>query len=392
MKRFFGNLYIIFALILVSLVAVPWNNFSVWGLEISFLDLLTNNEFVLKFLIGAVLIIISFIFLLVSNREYKNEDKVSPLSSHATLFPIKGFAFAFFIHTTYMIYTDTDIGAGFGVSNLYSMLLIAGGLIIINILLFSHLFIRAFRKVGNFGRFSFFILAVEFAALSAGLAYLFRTYLAVDYSGMSAKYVIFIIPIMVLFYLFHIFYISRKRSKGKSFDFANEEEEETTDEMIVSPNQDISSKINKVDPKDTLYQEVSVDPEFSKVSNQRNKPNSIEYYIEKPKMFKPLNPSFDKLVAHVRELPNVITKLDDEKITFYVNRRPFLVLMNYGDYYRMAFRYGLEEGIRMIIKYPTISKNKSTRDELWFKANNYGDLPKDVVFKIVKYAYDEVAK
>ncbi|MGM0495298.1 MAG: hypothetical protein ACQERX_01365, partial [Bacillota bacterium] len=125
---------------------------------------------------------------------------------------------------------------------------------------------------------------------------------------------------------------------------------------------------------------------------QRNKPNSIEYYIEKPKMFKPLNPSFDKLVSHIREMPDVITKVDDEKITFYVNRRPFLVLMNFGDYYRLAFRYGLEEGIRMIIKYPTISKNKSTRDELWFKANNYGDLPKDVVYKIVKNAYDEVAK
>ena len=391
MKRFLGNLYIIFALILVSLVAIPWNDFSVWGIEISLLDRLTNNEFILKFAIGAVLIILSFIFLLVSNHEFKDKDKVSKLSSHATLFPIKGYGLAFLIHTTYMIYTDTDLGAGIGISNLYSVLLIAGGFLIINIILFSHLFFRSYRLVGNFGRFAFFVLAIEFAAVFAGLAYLFRTYLAVDYFGMSAKYLIFILPIMIVFYLFHVFYISRKKKSGNEFDFINEEEE-STDEMIVSPNQDISSKLNKVDPNDTMYQKVEVDPEFSKVKNQRNKPNSIEYYIEKPKMFKPLNPSFDKLVAHVREMPDVITKLDEEKITFYVNRRPFLVLMNYGDYYRMAFRYSLEEGIRMIIKYPTISKNKSTRDELWFKANNYGDLPKDIVYKIVKNAYDEVAK
>ncbi|MFW5794944.1 MAG: hypothetical protein ACOCV1_05630 [Bacillota bacterium] len=391
MKKFLGNLYIIFALILVSLVAIPWNNFSVWGLDISLLDSLTNNEFVLKFLIGAVLIIISFIFLLVSNREYKDNGKVSGLSSHATLFPIKGFGFAFLIHTTYMIYTDTDLGAGIGISNLYSVLLLAGLFLLVNIILFSHLFFRAFRLVGNFGRFAFFVLAVEFAAVFAGLAYVFRTYLAEDYFGMSAKYLIFILPIMILFYLFHVFYIARKKKSNKDFDFS-EEEEASTDEMIVSPNQEISSKVTKIDPNDTMYQEVDVDPEFSKVKNQRNKPNSIEYYIEKPKMFKPLNPSFDKLVAHVREMPDVITKLDDDKITFYVNRRPFLVLMNYGDYYRMAFRYGLEEGIRMIIKYPTISKNKSTRDELWFKANNYGDLPKEIVYKIVKNAYDEVAK
>ncbi|MBN2696795.1 MAG: hypothetical protein JXR38_04580, partial [Bacilli bacterium] len=68
----------------------------------------------------------------------------------------------------------------------------------------------------------------------------------------------------------------------------------------------------------------------------------------------------------------------------------FLVLMNLGNYYRMAFKYDLEKGIRLIIKYPTISKNKSSRDELWFKANNYGDLPKEVVYQIVKSAYDNV--
>lgn len=391
MKKFFGNLYIIFALILVSLVAIPWNNFSVWGLEISLLDQLTDNEFMLKFGIGALLLIFSFIFLLVSNHEFKDKEKVSKLSSHATLFPIKAYGFAFLIHTTYMIYTDTDLNAGIGISNLYSVLLIAGLFLILNIILFSHLFFRAYRLVGNFGRFAFFILAVEFAAVFAGLSYVFRTYLAEDYFGMSAKYLILFIPVMIVFYLFHVFYFAKKKKSGKDFDFIDEEEE-STDEMIVSPNQEISSKINKIDPNDTMYQEVDVDPEFSKVKNQRNKPNSIEYYIEKPKMFKPLNPSFDKLVSHIREMPDVITKVDDEKITFYVNRRPFLVLMNFGDYYRLAFRYGLEEGIRMIIKYPTISKNKSTRDELWFKANNYGDLPKDVVYKIVKNAYDEVAK
>ena len=107
-------------------------------------------------------------------------------------------------------------------------------------------------------------------------------------------------------------------------------------------------------------------------------------------MFKPLDPAFDQLVAHVRELPNVVTKLADERITFYVDRKPFLVLMNFGNYYRMAFRSELEKGIRLIIKYPTISKNKGTKDNLWFKANNYGDLPKDVIYDIVKTAYDNV--
>jgi len=158
--------------------------------------------------------------------------------------------------------------------------------------------------------------------------------------------------------------------------------------MIISKEQPIVSSSDDVDPTNIVFQDVQVDPEFSKMSNQANQANSIEYYIEKPKMFKPLSPSFDELVAYVRELPQVVTKLDDDRITFYVDRKPFLVLMNFGNYYRMAFKYDLEQGIRLIIKYPTISKNKSTKEELWFKANNYGDIPKEVIFNIVKTAYN----
>ncbi len=158
--------------------------------------------------------------------------------------------------------------------------------------------------------------------------------------------------------------------------------------IIVSREQTITSGSSDMDPTNMIYENVSVDPEFAKMKGTQ--PNSIEYYIEKPKMFKPLDPTFDELVAYVRELPHVVTKIEDEQITFYVDRKPFLVLMNLGDYYRIAFKYDLEKGIRLIIKYPTISKNKSTRDELWFKANNYGDLPKEVVYQIVKTSYDNV--
>ena len=158
--------------------------------------------------------------------------------------------------------------------------------------------------------------------------------------------------------------------------------------MIVSHSQTIVSGEQNLDPTNMIYEDVTVDPEFTKTNPSSNQPNSIEYYIEKPKMFKPLDPTFDQLVAYVRELPQVVTKLDDDRITFYVDRKPFLVLMNFGNYYRLAFKYELEKGIRLIIKYPTISKNKSTRDELWFKANNYGDIPKEVVYQVVKTSYD----
>jgi len=200
--------------------------------------------------------------------------------------------------------------------------------------------------------------------------------------------VILIVPLFLVLYIIHLIIVSKKATISAMDQYT---EEEQLDEIILTENAEIVAKTNKANLNEELYQEVKVDPEFSKQNKQRSKPNSIEYYIEKPKMFKPLNPTFDKLVSHVREFPDVISKLEEDKITFYVARRPFLVLMNYGDYYRLAFRYELEEGIRLIIKYPTISKNKSTREELWFKANNYGDLPKEVIYKIVKNAYDVVA-
>ena len=157
--------------------------------------------------------------------------------------------------------------------------------------------------------------------------------------------------------------------KGKQEPEAKKADQRKT--MIVSKEQTIVSGNDNIDPTNIVFQDVSVDPEFAKMSNQANQANSIEYYIEKPKMFKPLDPTFDELVQYVRELPQVVTKLDDDRITFYLDRKPFLVLMNYGNYYRMAFKYDLEQGIRLIIKYPTISKNKSTKEKLWLKANNY---------------------
>ncbi|MFP4477901.1 MAG: hypothetical protein ACLFPM_00550 [Candidatus Izemoplasmatales bacterium] len=389
MKKFFGNLYIFISLLLVSLVAIPWNNFNVWGLQYNFLTTLRNNEFKIKLGIFIFLFIISLIFLIISNKEHKKNNEVTRLSAYATTVPIIGYCVAFLSHLTYMIYTDTNLALGIGVSNMNSIYLLAGlGLILLSLIL-SPIFIKSFRKVRVGVKTFYFFMFSFFAGLFALLAYAFKTYRAEDYFGMSAKYMALIIPLVLVVYIICVI-VNLKHKEKHQFDSYDEQDD--FDQSVLSSNKDIASQANRIEPNENLYQAVNVDPEFSKQNKQRNKPNSIEYYIEKPKMFKPLNPTFDKLVQHVKEFPDVITKMDEEKITFYVSRTPFLVLMNYGDYYRMAFRYELEEGIRLIIKYPTISKNKSTREELWFKANNYGDLPKEIIYKIVKNAYDLVSR
>lgn len=389
MKKFFGNLYIFIAVLVISLAALPWNDFSVWGLDFGFLSTLTDKEPILKVGVVAFLFVFSFIFLLITNHDYKKDGQVLKVPSFAAAFPLIAVGIAYLLNITFLIYSQTDLSLGINVSNLNAILLIGAGGTAVLFILFAHLFLKSFRLVGNFGRFAYLLMFLFIAVAIGAVNYYYLDYVMVNYSGLDGKYMAVVVPLALVVYILHIIIVHKKGEKAIDEDMMYEEE---LDEVVLGDNGLITSKASKVDASQEIYQEVSIDPEFSRQKNQRSKPNSIEYYIDKPKMFKALNPTFDKLVTHVRDLPDVIAKSDEERITFYVARRPFLVLMNYGDYYRLIFRHELEEGIRLIIKYPTISKNKSSRDELWFKANNYGDLPKEVIYKIVKSAYDLIAR
>jgi hypothetical protein len=299
--------------------------------------------------------------------------------------------------------------------------------ILVNALILFHFTGSAFRKGSPFKKVLIFIVNLEFLGAAGFAAYTTRNLMhAIDPAYYGTIYTL-LYPAAIggalVFYIIHLIIIGAKNKKHTDDndveeavkEIRNDEKEvEKTEKpkrtevpikskkelapvkdtgnktLIVSKEQTIISGEENVDPTQILYEDVAVDSEFNKTANADKQVSSIEYYIEKPKMFKPLDPAFDQLVAYVRELPNVVTKLADERITFYVDRKPFLVLMNFGNYYRMAFRSELEKGIRLIIKFPTISKNKGTKDNLWFKANNYGDLPKDVIYDIVKTAYDNV--
>lgn len=422
MKKFFGNLVIILSLLLVSLVAIPWNNLSQWwGLSI---PLLSNNELYIKAGIGGLLLIFGFVFLLLANSEQRNYGHVKPGTASAAFLPMFMYVVSGLLYSLVILLFVYAQAA-----NLNNLVVLgAVGLLLINAIGFGHMLSASFRKQKNFGRVMVFILMLELMLIAIGVGYFVRVILVTDqfYASMYTYLYMGVIGIALILYFVHMLIIhSKPKRRGEEVALEAEIDElrqpvesrpivkqeprveaprahkkgetETVrvvpdgkKTMIVSKEQTIVSGEQNLDPTNMLYEDVSVDPEFSKTSNQEKQVSSIEYYIEKPKMFKPLDPTFDQLVEYVREMPQVVTKLSDEKITFYVDRKPFLVLMNYGNYYRMAFKYELEKGIRLIIKYPTISKNKSTRDELWFKANNYGDLPKEVVYQIVKSAYDNV--
>lgn len=417
MKKVFGNIVLFLSMLLVSLVAMPWNNLTQWWLPN--IPFLANNELYIKAGIGGLMLIFGIIFLIVANGEHREYGHTTPATAGYSFLPLFMYAFATLGYAailTLFVYVANPV-----VTNLY--FIIGLGVVLLNVLVFGHMLSAAFRKQKNFGRVMIFIFLTELMLLAMGAAYYVRMILVSDsfYQNMYTFLYIAVLGAGIVFYIVHAIILKSKR-KHHSEEAALEAEiddirgkkapgssvvepakkskkgevtkqrvmENGKKTMIVSREQTVVSGEENLDPTNMLYEDVEVDPEFSKTSNQEKQVSSIEYYIEKPKMFKPLDPTFDKLVEYVREMPQAVTKISDEKITFYVDRKPFLVLMNYGNYYRMAFKSELEKGIRLIIKYPTISKNKSTRDDLWFKANNYGDLPKDVIYQIVKSAYDNV--
>ncbi|MDT8336446.1 MAG: hypothetical protein RQ856_01310 [Candidatus Izemoplasmatales bacterium] len=398
MKKFFSNVLLLILVLLVSVVAVPWNRISQWGFE---LPLLTNYELIIKGIIGALVILMGILFLFISNKQYNETGSVENGVRNLAVIPLFAYSLATMAYTAYLAYS-VYMNIYFTTTQLLFLLGSIG--LILTLFLLSYFLIIEYKKVKNFGRLLRTLFLIELVIGTAGLSYFHLVYrVSSNYTNISTKYMIFAVPLFLLLYGLYLIFGLKKENKleteesleheikhGKKVSRNSEANNQSDNRktMIVSKEQNIVSGNNNLDPTNIVFQDVEVDPEFSKLSNQNSQANSIEYYIEKPKMFKPLDPSFDELVSYVRELPQVVTKLDDDRITFYVDRKPFLVLMNFGNYYRMAFKYDLEQGIRLIIKYPTISKNKSTRDELWFKANNYGDIPKDVVYSIVKTAHN----
>jgi len=450
MKRFFANVIVVVAVIFTGFIAFPMTTYSLnyFGINIPLLTDSTlqfvpwiSNELLLKGAVGVLMIVLSLIYLIIGCVEYKRDQEVSKSTANAAFVPVFSFAiFALFyalLLAVYQIAWEPNPRVSMTIQ-FYTVVGLA--VLIVNLVLIGHLISINMREKGNAPRILLYILLIEIVAASGAAGwYLSTTWTALAYAELHYQVYIAFPIVSLAFYIAHVIIIHNKTEKQGRFDGLNDEikgmrpapkEEEKSEPKpeenmepeplvapkpvklskaekqqmqqeqiqaskgkkttIVSKDQAIISGEMSVDPTNLLYEEVSVDPEFNKTSNMDKQVSSIEYYIEKPKMFKPLDPTFDALVAYVRELPNVVTKISDERITFYVDRKPFLVLMNFGNYYRMAFRSDLEKGVRMIIKYPTISKNKGTKESLWFKANNYGDLPKEVIYDIVKSAFDNV--
>lgn len=397
MKKFFSGFTVLIMTLLAGVVLVPWNDLSQWGVGYA---VLADNEITIKLAVAGLAFLLGLIGLIVSLRQYKRYGHVKRETNNITVLPMLAVAGAGLLYAAAMMAFVYQRDATQG----NQLLMYGYAAIAVNVIVFAHILVPAMRKTANKVRIALFILLVEILALGAGSIYYLITFKMTDYASFYTYNYILAVPIAFVLWLIHVI-VMAIRSKRHKEEKALEDEiddirsgqnkgsdlkplpKQGNKTMVVSKSETIVSGEEDLDPTQMVYEDVEVDPEFVKTSNKDKQVSSIEYYIDKPSVSKPLDPTFDQLVEDIRKMPGVVTKIQDEKITFYADQQPFLVLMNYGNYYRMAFKYELEKGIRLIIKYPTISKNKSTQDELWFKANNYGDIPKEVIYDIVRNAH-----
>lgn len=392
MKKTLSYIFLSIIILLVTIVSVPFNNLNQWGINLPVF--LSDYELYLKGGIAVVTIIFAIIFLIVANKQQKADGDVKLSTRNMAVLPAYVYSLATMSSTVFISY---HLYKWFENTQTQLIVLLGAAAIVLVIFFMGYFLISEFKKTNNTGRVFRTITNILLVIATSGIAYFNLNYrVSTYYPQIPTKFTLLFVPLFFILYLAYVIMSNRyNKQQAEEASLENDVVQAKKDKniqydeksIIVPKQEKITSHREDLDPTKIIYADVPVDPEFSRMISNSNQATSIEYYIEKPKLFKPLDPTFDELVDYVRELPQVVTKLDEERITFYVERVPFLVLMNYGNYYRMAFKYDLEQGIRLIIKYPTISKNKATKDELWFKANNYGDIPKEVIYQIVKNSH-----
>ncbi|MFA5037467.1 MAG: hypothetical protein WC479_09875, partial [Candidatus Izemoplasmatales bacterium] len=342
MKKFFANVIILLSILTTACVGVP---FTAIVSYLPSLSILTSgyNELYIKAGVGGLMFLFSLIYFIVAMVEHSRYEHVNKSTGSAAFLPM--FLFTIFALTFTLIlalftYRDS-MSSGTETEKLFNLIVLAAiAVLIVNLIIGGHLLSITFREGKNIRRIFIFVVLLELLGASGAIAYyLYKFYYMTYYPGWYTNYYIVIPAAALAFYILHLIIMSGKNHREEKYDDLEQEVNEIrksgsdsgheiakTDNKpktkqekgrlqeeqvqsgkgkktyIVSNEQTIISGEQNIDPTDLLYEEVAIDQEFNKTNNLDKQVSSIEYYIEKPKMFKPLDPTFDVLVAYVREL------------------------------------------------------------------------------------------
>ncbi|MCK5732256.1 MAG: hypothetical protein KAH13_04500, partial [Tenericutes bacterium] len=199
MKKFFSSFFVLVLVLLISIVAVPWNNLSQFGVAIPIIE---DNEIYIKGGVFALAFIFSLVYLIISNREYSNYGHVNANTSRAAFLPLYLFAIGILIFGSalnYFIYLSNPTS-----TNL--LILAFFGFVVLNLIIYGHLFGKTFKKESNVKRVMHYILIFQIAAVSTGLTYWYYNFriLNLNYAGFDTLYFAGAAAFGILMYLVHI--------------------------------------------------------------------------------------------------------------------------------------------------------------------------------------------
>ncbi|MDD3123194.1 MAG: hypothetical protein PHC62_06775, partial [Candidatus Izemoplasmatales bacterium] len=162
MKKVIANVIIFFSLVLMALVAIPWNNLSQWSINLTFSS---DNELLIKAGAGGLLFLLSFIFLFISNHEYKKTGIISKSTAYAAFVPLWLFSVGAVIYSLIISIFEYSL-SNHASSSL--VILVSLSFFELNLVGFGHLLSTGFRTRKNLPRILIYIFLLEIALVSSG--------------------------------------------------------------------------------------------------------------------------------------------------------------------------------------------------------------------------------
>lgn len=119
----------------------------------------------------------------------------------------------------------------------------------------------------------------------------------------------------------------------------------------------------------------------------------IETQIEEKTVIRQLifeKSDLDEIFNTEFEFKNCSMVRREEQTDYYVEKQKFLSIS--ANQRNISFRLDLDSAIKLILRYPLISKDKYENHKLWFKIENIGSLNKETIIEIIKDAYNAILK
>lgn len=435
MRKFLPRLFNIISFSLCIALIMPWNSIAylVGFFSHDLQVVIESYEFLKIAFIPAILIVISFIFFIVSmiDRGIKKHNgyTTEPIIN-ATMAPIyyMGLAFAAcgiissFVGVPLKIYDGSWFGLGQVVNGLVALpefnKFVAMGIYFALFLIIGVIALFGTKKLYKKGFFArFFVILVLYI------------FVFISYQGLQSQFknpeTVNVIQTMKD--TFTLFFVNSPELKNEAIGRASQVVTNSFFSSnfyiilaicglstiiyvicgifrIIFNNNKISNRVNELESADDFknnnaeknYVQQQAAASTNSIENDPlfvlpTSEEIIETQIEEKTVIKQVtyeNSDLDQIFDYEFGFKYCSMVKKDNKNDYYVNKQNFLSITNHNT--TLVFRLDLDTAIKTILKYPFISKDRYENHKIWFKIEDVSILNKDTVVDIIKKAYNTV--